>query len=396
MPKAASKSLPSSDKPSKPYKGFPLFAHATGQWAKKIRGKLAYFGVWADPQAALDKFLDHKDELLAGRKIVNKVTVRQLVNQFLTSKKARVESGELSKRTFDDYYVTCERILAVLGKSRPVESIGPLDFERLRAQFATTHGPVRLGKDITCVRVVFNYAYQSDLIKHPVKYGGNFDKPSKAVLRRARKPRMFTAIELRKVLHAAGPQLRAMIHLGLNCGFGNSDCARLTLEAVDLKTGWIDFPRPKTGIARRIPLWPETVKLLKSVIADRPTPKAATNLVFVTKYGNSWEGRKRPAEDADEVKRSIKELLGLRDNPISKEMRKVLDSVGIRRKGVGFYTLRHVFQTIGEQTRDKDAVRAIMGHVENSIAANYSEEPVEDQRLIAVVNHVRAWLKRTQ
>ena len=94
--------------------------------------------------------------------------------------------------------------------------------------------------------------------------------------------------------------------------------------------------------------------------------------------------------------RSIKELLGLRDNPISKEMRKVLDTVGIRRKGVGFYTLRHVFQTIGEKTRDKDAVRAIMGHVENSIAANYSEEPVEDERLIAVVNHVRAWLKRTR
>jgi integrase len=396
MPKAAPKSLASSDKPSKPYKGFPLFAHATGQWAKKIRGKLSYFGIWSDPQAALDKFLDHKDELLAGRKIVTKVTVRQLVNQFLTSKKARVESGELSKRTFDDYYVTCERILAVFGKNRPVESIGPLDFERLRTEFATTHGPVRLGKDITCVRVVFNYAYESDLIEHPVKYGGLFDKPSKAVLRRNRKPRMFTAAELRKVLGESGTQLKAMIYLGLNCGFGNSDCARLTWDAVDLKAGWINFPRPKTGIGRRIPLWPETVKLLKAVIADRPTPKTETNLVFVTKYGNSWEGRKRPAKDADEEMRSIKELLSLRDNPISKEMRKVLDSVGIRRKGVGFYTLRHVFQTIAEKTRDKDAVRAIMGHVENSIAANYSEEPVEDERLIAVVNHVREWLKRTR
>ncbi len=214
MPKAAPKSLASSDKPSKPYKGFPLFAHATGQWAKKIRGKLSYFGVWGDPQAALDKFLDHKDELLAGRKVVSKVTVRQLVNQFLTSKKARVESGELSKRTFDDY-VICERILAVFGKSRPVESIGPLDFERLRTEFATTHGPVRLGKDITCVRVVFNYAYESDPVEHPVKYGGLFDKPSKAVLRRSRKPRMFTAAELRKVLGEASTQLKTMIYLGL-------------------------------------------------------------------------------------------------------------------------------------------------------------------------------------
>ena len=50
---------------TKPYGGFPLFRHAVGQWAKRIRGKIHYFGV--DPKAALDKYLNQRDVLQAGR-----------------------------------------------------------------------------------------------------------------------------------------------------------------------------------------------------------------------------------------------------------------------------------------------------------------------------------------
>ena len=31
-------------KPEKPYEGFPLFPHATGRWAKKVKQKILFFG----------------------------------------------------------------------------------------------------------------------------------------------------------------------------------------------------------------------------------------------------------------------------------------------------------------------------------------------------------------
>ena len=35
------------NRPQKPYDGFPLTAHPSGVWCKRIRGRLYYFGRWA-------------------------------------------------------------------------------------------------------------------------------------------------------------------------------------------------------------------------------------------------------------------------------------------------------------------------------------------------------------
>ena len=59
-----------STRPQKPRPDFPLFPHPTDRWAKKVRGRLVYFGkASTDPKgkAALDKWLEQRDDLLAGR-----------------------------------------------------------------------------------------------------------------------------------------------------------------------------------------------------------------------------------------------------------------------------------------------------------------------------------------
>lgn len=60
MSKANSTAPAPSDKPSKPSPAFPLFPHASGQWAKKIRGRLVYLGVWGNPDAALKSYKEQK------------------------------------------------------------------------------------------------------------------------------------------------------------------------------------------------------------------------------------------------------------------------------------------------------------------------------------------------
>src|SRR5438067_5204474 len=87
---------PRPAKPAKPYPDFPLFPHAAGVWAKKIRGKLHYFGPWADPDAALAKYLERKDALHAGRTPrpnPDALTVKDAANAFLNAKQAAVGNG---------------------------------------------------------------------------------------------------------------------------------------------------------------------------------------------------------------------------------------------------------------------------------------------------------------
>src|ERR1700679_2754485 len=98
-------------KPAKPYPDFPLFPHATKRWAKKIRGKLHYFGPWADPDAALKLYLAQKDALHAGRKPREEsdgTTVKDMCNAFLIAKQALVDSGELTNRSWQDYKDACD------------------------------------------------------------------------------------------------------------------------------------------------------------------------------------------------------------------------------------------------------------------------------------------------
>lgn len=413
-------------KPEKPYVGFPLFPHASGRWAKKIRQRTHFFGRWGHKQGAqivpvedvnasaaeAKKEFDRQWPYLSEGRSVPPVdtrtgcTIRDLCNAFLTAKQNRLEGGELSAHSFSEYQRTTDRIMAHFGRDRLVDDLRPDDFENFRKVLAKDCGIVTLKSKINRARVVFKFASDSRLIDRPVEYGRAFDRPSAKLLRQARNeagPRLFEADELQRILTTldgkpvkvkdepkpvtlpAAPEMKAMVLLGLNCGFGNTDVANLPLSALDLENGWVNYPRPKTAIQRRVPLWPETVEALKVAIAQRPAPvdPADADLCFLTNRGTRFV---RIQESKTSEGRNVT------INSLSRRFEALLHALKINgRRGLNFYALRHTFETQAGESKDQVAVDAIMGHVDPSMAANYRQR-ISDERLKAVVEVVRSWL----
>lgn len=373
-------------KPPKPRPDWPLVANGNGQWSKQIRGKVYYFGPWEDPEGALSRYLDVRDDLEAGRtprpRNDDRLTLADLVNEFLNYKRQQVESGELSARSFREYEATGKRLAGILGRNIVVDEIRPDDLLRVRTKLAETRGPIALGSEIGRCRVLLNFAYDQELTDKKVRFGKAFRKPSKKTLRQHKAKRdlengkrFFTAAEIRQLIDAAGVPMRAMILLGVNAGLGNADCGKLVAAALDLDRGIVASPRPKTGIDRFAFLWPETIAAIREAIDKRPVHKHPEDaeLVFITKYGLPW----------------FKE--GVSTNPVSQEFRKLLKETGLYRRGVGFYALRHTFRTVDGACRDEAAIDRVMGHADDSMAAVYTEE-ISEERLQRVSETVRTWL----
>ncbi len=365
----------SSRKPAR----LPLWKHkATGQWCRKIGGKFFYFGT--DLEAAIEEWLRDKDYLLAGkspppRPEDNPASIAVICDAFMEFKEGRLKSGELQKRSFDRYHATCKYLVAKLGRHTLATQLTPMDFQRLRAKMAKHWGPVGLGNEIQIIRSIFKYAFDMELIERPVKYGQGFAKPSKRTLRQVRVEkgnRLVSPADLHKLLKHAGPQMKAMVLLGLNAGLGNTDLALLPIKAIDFKRKWLSYPRPKTAIVREVPLWDRTIKALRAAIDARPAEQSAeaAGLVFIGPRGQTYIG-------------------GHKGYRVHQEFQRVTIKAGVDRN---FYDLRRSFQTIGEEAGDAVAVAAVMGHAPRSddMASVYRQR-VSTERLLAVVQRVEEY-----
>lgn len=222
-----------------------LFAHRNGQWAKKIRGRMCYFGVVADPAAALARYQAEGPSLHRGEDLEHSralsdgsLSVEHAVNAWLAWQLSRVESGDLTPATFRDYRMVGQWIGDTVGWSTACGTLTPAVWTTARAELGrrySTPGTVR--KFVLLTRAWAKWAEQ---LMPPLDLGRDWRGPSQRAMRlrkaeqRASRPRLVSDHDLRHLLIGCrNPQLRAMLWLGINCGFGQTDCA--TVEIGEFK-----------------------------------------------------------------------------------------------------------------------------------------------------------------
>lgn len=375
---------------AKPYASFPLTPRSDGRFTKRVLGTLYTFGSKGDYKAALDEYLAIARPLHAGKSISEIVpvktsiaTVRQLIGGYMDARKVDMLTGNLHVRTWADYQSILKDFGKFVGFALPAVEIGTIHLDRYAAHLRDKLkvGPRRFNATRAHLFAFLRYCFEVPWIER-FEFGVGFKRAPKGKQRAGRKNKLIAPLHLRNLIAAADEQLRAMILLGINGGFGNTDCANLPRAAVDLENAIIRFARPKTGIARTVPLWPETVAALAVVMGKRPTD----DLVFRTRHGNPWvratfnkKGKPVPKDSLAQAFSDLLESIG--DVESHQHFRDVY-------KGVGFYSLRHTFITYANEVRDSDARRHITGRKLAGVDDDYVESFFLP-RLKVVTDHVR-------
>ena len=387
------------EKPAKPHKDFPLTQRSDGRWVKKVRGKIHYFG--RDADNALAEWLRVKDHLLHGEEAPpakDGTTLRDVVNDFLDEKMERHKADKISLSTFQGYY-NAGKFLDQWKGQWPLSILTRKDFVKLGTKIAKGRSKVTQRNLISFIRIILQHS--KHLTGEDFPHINALEKPTKKdirVERNAKPLRMFEADEIRTIIGAAGVQLRAMTLLAINGGFGQTDMANLLESAVDLETAWIVYPRGKTGVYRRCPLWTETVDALREAMTHTKEIRATVKLdpecrklVFITKNGRKWvrtqQSAKRAAIAGED---SLDPMLNTVDS-VATEFAKLLRKLELKTHGRNFYALRHTFLTIGENANDQKAVNFLMGHIDSGMSDAYRER-FDDERLKRVTDYVHDWL----
>ncbi len=339
---------------------FQLALHSTGQYCKKIKGKIYYFG--KDKKQALERYLEQAAFLHNGKAQMFKttngnMTLKSLCNIYLQHQQAKATSAEITIRHHADQISCLKKFMSFIGQHRKINEISTLDLQNYKRKLKRAYNSAhRINLHISIMKTMFHWARKNDVLD----YIPNIDAVSSVKIIHKQR-HVFTSEEIHRLFDFADVQMKAMIWLGLNCGFGCTDCAELKWSDLDLVNGRVKLARGKTGVSRDLPLWPETIQSLEKI------PKSG-KLVFYTSEDKplirtTYHINKKGSSKYSNI------------NLITSRFSKLMKRAGIQApKGTGFYTLRRTAATIAARSGDPFAVQRLLGHANLKMATRYVQD----------------------
>jgi integrase len=408
---------------SLPYPDFPLRRHKNGQWYKSVwnprakRSEQFYFGPWRDDlkgeRALKDPvtgWLARKVAIKAGidnlqvEPVAAVVTLGDLMGRFLAHKQGATKSGDLSKATLGGYLREVRRFVEFMKPVTPAAGLKPEHFTAYMKHLVENRKLGRFARKRvrTYLNTFLRFGAKNGWYILPnagMDWTAPATDPDSMRLARSRagvkdySDRIVTGEEIDKLLARSQPAFKAMILLGVNCGLGPSDVARLRWDMIDLERGRLVFPRPKTGVRRVGYLWKKTRDALLRVRKLKHNRLALAkdgnaSLVFITRKGLSYYRETEVHADVEVDGRKIKKLVGVAiENPVGRTFGRIVRDVKL--EGVSFYRLRHTFKTLGKKARDREALDLMMGHKDTSTGKVYDHEEIGWPRVKLVAKMVR-------
>ncbi len=332
----------------------PLSYHKfTKQYYVTRAGKRIYLG--ADRELALENYHRMNLGLACPEKPSRQIplTVKDLANRFLAAQQANWRNPETTLRSYKDW-------IGRFLKDHPKLKIQDFTVE----MFATWKMSLRkrnyssksINHYLSAVRSMIIFAEETGLLeKSPLLKRVKNESPMQTSVRK--KP-LYTPEQLSLLLEKADSQLKAMLLLGLNCGFGPKDIHDLTWE--DITEERITLPRSKTGVSQTFLLWPETQEALKCIrkerddllerLEKRDRSRSDGGHIFVTRFWKLWN-----------------------KDSIAEQLRKLCVKVDV--PCYGLYRLRHCASTAMSLVATPHVHRRFMRHAQLQQQVTYTHTP---------------------
>lgn len=344
------------------------FHKPTGQYYTTRQRKRIYLG--ADHRVALTKY--HRIALgvapTAEPYVDRTLTAKELASRFVLAQQANWRSPEATTAC---YKAWLKRFLedhpGLLAADFTVEQFAAWKLSlRQRGYAAET-----INHCLSAVRVMYSFAFDSRLMPTAPRFKRVRNESCPTIGSR-QKP-LYTTSQIQMLLEGADVQLRGMLLLALNCGFGPKDVRDLTWS--DVFDGRVTLPRSKTGVCQTYAIWPETATALEAVQTSRTEAVerlakserivSDDGFVFVTRFWRPWN------KDA-----------------VCEQFRKLCVKVEV--PCYGFYRLRHCASTAISLVTNPHVHRKFMRHSQLQMQVGYTHTP--DQEVDLAVMQARARL----